>query len=233
MKAWQSHPSFAFALHFSLSMFSLSVCCRMQAAVAQCTSASFIASMAWASFKCIVTSVLSSSSLWWESIVAQVVSNHSRAMFILSCRWRSSLVTPASPTLGRVQCWGIKEMPTISSVCGRVSWSSWGTVWVRLGVSPGVAIHGDYGKVATRAEMAESVSFCPRGSSVPSVEGGVLGPLMVAPSWVYYVGRLGWRPLGRFAAATPRPPGDAGLWPWQCLRKAKWYQPESGLVLVY
>ena len=40
-------------------------------------------------------------------------------------------------------------------------------------MSPGAATHsGVCVKVATRAGMAESVSFCPRGSSAPSVECG-------------------------------------------------------------
>ena len=33
-------------------------------------------------------------------------------------------------------------MVNTSIVCGRVGWSSWGMVWMRLGVSPGVATHG-------------------------------------------------------------------------------------------
>ena len=41
-KAWQSHPSSAFTSHSRVSTFSLWVCCRMQAAVAQCTSSSLM-----------------------------------------------------------------------------------------------------------------------------------------------------------------------------------------------
>ena len=107
-KAWQSCPSSAFTLHSSISIFSLWVCCRTQALVAWQTSASlmaavwhtsasFIASIAWVLFRCNVNSVLSPSYLWWESIVTLVVSNCSRAAFILSCSWRSSLVSPPGP----------------------------------------------------------------------------------------------------------------------------------------
>ena len=66
-------------------------------------------------------------------------------------------------------------------------------------------------KVATGAGMAEAVSFCLRGSFVPSVEGGSPGPLMVALSWAYYAGRQGWMLQRKFAAAVLGPHGNTGL----------------------
>ena len=115
-----------------------------------CTSASFIALMVWASFKHAPSSALSSSSLQKESIVALVVSNCSRALFILYCIWRSSPVSLASLTLGGVWCCEIKEMPTTSGVFGMVGWSKGWATW----------------------GMAEPISFSLRRSSVSSVEGG-------------------------------------------------------------
>ena len=92
--------------------------------------------------------------------MALVVSSHSRAVFILSCSWRSSSVSLPSLTLGGVWCLEIKEMLAVSGVCGRVGWNSWGMVRARLGVSPGVATNGVVCvRVATGVGMAESVSF--------------------------------------------------------------------------
>ena len=74
-------------------------------------SASLIASMAWASFMHMVSLVLSSSSLWQESIVALVVSSHSRAMFICPCSQSTLSGSLAGPTLGETwamgwgRCW--------------------------------------------------------------------------------------------------------------------------------
>ena len=211
----------------------------MQAAVAWCTSASlmvaawctlasFIASMAWTSFKHATSSALSSSSLKWECIVALVVSKCLRAMFILSCSWRSSLVSLAGLTLVGVWWWEIKEMITISSVCGRVGWSSWGMVWAMMGVSPGVATY--WGSVWRLPPGQGWPRLSPFAQGDLLLKVGPPGLLVVALSWAYYAGRQGWMLQKKFAAAIPGPPGDAGLWPWQCLGEVWWYQSESGLA---
>ena len=181
------------------------------------TSASFIVLMAWVLFKHTASSALSSSSLWQESTVALVASNCSRVTFILSCSWMSSLVSLAGLTLGGVWCLEIKEMPSMSSVCGRIGWSSWGMVGARLGVSPHVATCGHlcegchWGRddwVCLLLPKGIFCSFCwvwdPQGHwwwlfprhTMLGDRGGML-----------------WR---KIAAATPGPPGDASLWPWWC-----------------
>ena len=60
-------------------------------------------SVALASFMCMVSSALSSSSLQQESIVAQVVSSHSRAMFICPATKAPPLAVWLDQPWG---CWG-------------------------------------------------------------------------------------------------------------------------------
>ena len=154
--------------------------------------------------------MLSSSSLWWESIVALVVSNCPRATFILSCSWKSSLVSPAGPTLGGVWCWEIKDVPTISGVHGTPGWNSWGMVWVRLGVPSGVATHG--GSVQWLLVGWGWLTLSPFTYGdllLLLLRVGLPGPLMVAFSWVYYCGRQGWMLQRKFYCSYSRAP-------WRC-----------------
>ena len=73
-------------------------------------------------------------------------------------------------------------------------------VVIRCGHPQGVCM-----KVATGVGMTESVSFCPKGSSVPAVEGEPPGPPMVALSQTYYTKRQGWILWRNFTAAIPGP----------------------------
>ena len=106
-KAHQSHPSSAVTSCSSATMLSLCICCRTQAlfvchtstswiaaewhtsasltATVWLTMASLMASMAWPIFTCMVSLAFSTSSLWWGSVEALVVSSHSRAAFICPC----------------------------------------------------------------------------------------------------------------------------------------------------
>ena len=98
------------------------------------------------------------------------MSSCSRAAFIFSCSGISLSDRTAGVTLG-----GNMYILATSGVFGMVGWSKgeccegcWGChlVWPPMG---GVCV-----RVATGTEMAESVSFSLRGSSIPSVDGGAL-----------------------------------------------------------
>ena len=139
-KAWWSCPSSTFTPCSSTSILFMWACCSAQAVVVWHTLASFIALVAWASFRCAASSTLSSSFLQWKSMVAPLVSNCSRAMFIFSCSWSSSCDRQAGSLVEGA--WGCvtKGMLAICSVFGGGSWE---VTWVKLRVPVEVATWGD------------------------------------------------------------------------------------------
>ena len=86
---------------------------------------------------------LSSSSLWWESIVALVMSSHSRAMFSYPCNWSTSSGSPAGSALGEVWSCGRGKVLATSGIFGMVSGDGEWLMWVILGISSGVTACGD------------------------------------------------------------------------------------------
>ena len=122
---------------------------------------------------------------------ALVVSNNSRATFISLCSWRSSLVTLSGLTLGGSGAGRQRKCPLSLGICSQVGWCNWGVVWVRLGVSPGVATRGVCVKVAVRAGMADLSPFAWGNLLFLLLRVGSLGPSMVAPSWVTMPGDRG------------------------------------------
>ena len=131
-KARWSHPSSAFASCSSASTLSLWAFCRAQAVVAQHTLAFFMASAAWASFRCTM------SALQWKSLVALFVSNCSRATFIFFCSLSSSSNRLAGPPMEGAFGHVTKGMLAVCNIwqgqlrsdLGRAEGASWsGCLW--------------------------------------------------------------------------------------------------------
>ena len=258
MKAWQSHPSSAITLPSSASILSLWVCCRTQGLVVWCTSASLIlvvqcdfasltltawhtsasliASVSWASFMHTASSVLSSNSLWWESMVVLVVSSHSRATFICPCKWSTSSGSLAGSTLeGTWSCGMGKVVATFrifSTVCRDGKWLTWAI----LETTSGVITHGDaWVGLAVREGMAGSSPFGLGDPLLLHLVAEPPGPPMAALLSIL-CRETGVNVAGKPAAAAPRPPGAASWWPQWCCKKIQQWLPErgsSGVVVAW
>ena len=104
-KAWHFCPSSAITLQLSAEMLFKGACCRAAAVAAWCV----LALVSWASLWHVANSAPKSSSMWWQTMDALISSNSSRAVFISSCNWSSSLdrlvSLPSEEVRGVVATW--------------------------------------------------------------------------------------------------------------------------------
>ena len=175
------------------------------------TSASLIASVVWASFMHTMILALSSSSLWWESIVALVVSSHSRAMFICPCNWSTSSGSLAGSTLREAWSCGIGKVLAASGIF----WHSWWGWWVTEVSNTGYIFWHDHPQrcLSRACHWGRDGWILHIQSGGPSVTSFVVrAPKATDEGSLFGVlcRRQEWRQWVKPAAATSRPPGAAG-----------------------
>ena len=110
-----------------LLMAAVHITSASQIMAVQWAITSLIASVVLASFWCMVVPILDTSLLWWESMVALVVSSHPMATFISLCSWSTSSGKAPGSALGESQSMEQREHWLQSELLMQGGW--WVTDW--------------------------------------------------------------------------------------------------------